>query len=442
MILKNMFKNKKVGIWGMGIVGKSALTYVQQYTPHIQILDIKKHDLPNSIVQTPDTTSAFLQHNDYIIASPGIPLHKYKQYHHKFITELDIYQATYTGISIAITGTLGKTTITSFVQQCTPHSIAAGNIGDAMLNIIRMQPQPSKVILELSSFQLHYAKNFKPQIAVLTNFYPNHLDHHKSEQEYFKAKCNIFKHQDHHSIALLPCNLLQKVQKTVELKSQILLFCSHQTCTSGNHQKHKTFFIKNNDIVCSKNQSPIFKDITQLPNITFAENWLIIAAILHLQNIPTANMLQLKPQPQEHRVEPVGTIKEAIFYNDSKSTVWQATLQALHNFNGQSCILFLGGLSKGADRTPLIQQLQHKNVTVIAFGKEAELIKKICDQFDIPCTNHQTLESAFEYCVTICNQVLHVLFSPAGSSFDLFKNYIERGNTFKKLVSKKINTIT
>ncbi|HSW76581.1 MAG TPA: NAD(P)-dependent oxidoreductase, partial [Candidatus Saccharimonadales bacterium] len=168
-------KNKKIGIWGLGIVGSSVLEYIKQFTNHIQILDSKSHATINVIVQTSQTIKKFLNDNDIIIPSPGIPLQAYqKKYGAKFICELDIFSSQIAQNNgpvktIAITGTVGKTSITHILQQCICNCVAAGNIGYAMLNVCNLQPQPEIVVLELSSYQLHYTKHFAPDMAIWTN---------------------------------------------------------------------------------------------------------------------------------------------------------------------------------------------------------------------------------------------------------------------------------
>lgn len=425
-----MFNNKKIGIWGFGVVGKSAYNYLQQFSNQIQVLDKTKQELDCWIEQTDQSIISFLEHNDIILCSPGIKLHNYKQYHHKIITELDIFIQAFTETTIAITGTLGKTSITNLFEQYILNSIAAGNIGYPMLNILMHEQQPKSVILELSSFQLQHTKQFVPDIAIWTNFYPNHLDHHKSEQEYFEAKCNLFKQQTNNQIALLPCNLIERIQDHIATNATLFLFCT-QNCITHNYP---TFTIDQKNIYLD--DQIIFKNIDTLPSYTFHENWLMVIATLYLQNIPF-NTLKKNLIPQEHRLEKLGTYKGTTFHNDSKSTVWQATKQAIDALNDQSCALFLGGLSKGSDRTPLIKYLQNKPISVFAFGQEAHIIQNLCDQYSIPCQSYQTLDQALKSCL---KQPLpqNILLSPAGASFDLFINYVERGNHFKRLVNQLI----
>lgn len=424
--------NKKIGIWGLGIVGQSALKFVQQYTNHIQILDKKYYPEYNNLVQTPETIAHFLQNNDFIIASPGVALHDYAVYQDKFICELDLFASHYLGSSIAITGTVGKTTITSYLSQYIPNALAAGNIGLAMLDAINT---PAKTtILELSSYQLHYTQTFAPDIAILANFYPNHLDHHQSIEEYFAAKCNIFTYQLAHQIALIPAELLEKIQNIISIKSKIYLFAQQEPTVCA----YPTFYIKDDNLVLQQNseQVIIYKNIHTLPDSTFLQNWIIILATLYLNKINLNTIDFYTVQPQEHRVEFVRNINNTVIYNDSKSTIWQSTLSAISKFPHKKIALFLGGLSKGTDRAPLIQQLDKDLITVFTFGHEAQQLSQLCKQNNISYFISQDLDQAVQLFMLHQSQFDILLFSPAGSSFDLFKDYKDRGNYFKQLMNR------
>lgn len=429
------FKNKKIGIWGFGLVGKSAYDFIQQSPCSIQILDKQCQANPHWIKETESSITNFLENNEIIITSPGIPLHQYQKFKDKFITELDILAQQYQGSTIAITGTLGKTSITHAIQHCIPNSIAAGNIGYPMLTAAFQSPLPKKLILELSSFQLQYIKTFAPDIAIWTNFYPNHLDHHLNENEYFRSKCNIFKNQKENQVAIASCNLIQRIQNTININSKIFLTCNHH-CKS---HSYPTFYIQNNNIVLSSQEATkiIFHDIKKLLNFTYIENWIQIIAAIYLSETDLKNLTKrLNSIPaQEDRLEKIVTYNGTTFYNDSKSTVWQATQQAVESLGNKPCALFLGGISKGTDRSNLIAYLAKKPITVFAFGKEAELLQSLCNKHNVTCIPSPTLEEALQKCM---NKPLppNILFSPAGASFDLFKNYHHRGTFFKDLVHK------
>jgi len=426
--------NKKIGIWGIGVVGQSVLQYVQRYSSDIQILDKKTHATIPTIIQTPETVKMFLEHNDFIIPSPGIALHNYAAYQHKFISELDLFADEFKGHSIAVTGTVGKTTITSFISDYIPHALAAGNIGHAMLRVITMEPIPTSVVLELSSYQLHYTTTFAPDLAIWTNFYPNHLDHHTCVEEYFQAKCNIFKYQTADQIALIPIELINNIQTHIDIKSKIYLFATDKPTTPT---KYPTFYREGNNLILHDQQKAIiiYNSINTLPNVTFTQNWIIILAALYLSKINLQQCDFQRLTPQEHRVEFVRNFHNIAIYNDSKSTIWQSTKSAIERFPSKRIALFLGGLSKGTDRTPLIQFLTTQKVTVFAFGKEAETLGAACKQHNVACVTTPTLQEAMDEFQKQHTNFDILLFSPAGSSFDLFKDYKDRGDHFKKIVS-------
>lgn len=426
-------KNKKIGIWGFGVVGVSVFNYVKKITNYVQILDKKPHETMVTILQTPESIQKFLDENDYIVPSPGIPLHDYESYYHKFICELDIFASEYHESTIAITGTAGKTTITDFIAQLIPNSIAAGNIGFAMLDALKLNPQPKTVVLELSSYQLQYAHDFAPDIAIWTNFFPNHLDHHKNIDEYFQSKCNILKFQKSNQKAIIAHELLNDVQRVIDYQGTLYTYSlkKPKNCIIP------TFYIQNNNLVLWQNNKTtiIFKNSNYLPRTTFLINWIVILATLYLkkENISALNFTKLTQQP--HRVELVGTYQNVKIYNDSKSTIWESTQQALTLFPNKKIALIIGGMSKGADRSPLFKFIaEQKNITSFIFGKEKAMLTLFCRNHKLSYFEAETLEELLNI-FKIHHQNFDVLlFSPAGSSFDQFKNYQDRGNIFKKLL--------
>lgn len=449
----NNFTDKKIGIWGFGVVGKSALTYFDQLpVAKIDILDKKEITLPKAVhhvtahVQSNRSIQQFLHDNDLIVVSPGIPLHDYQDFRDKFISELDLYQAHTTWSTIAITGSLGKTSITHLLtlilQKMDIHACAAGNIGYAMLNLIS-NPQNAcdTIVLELSSFQLQQSKNFAPDLAIITNLYENHLDHHTNMQEYFLAKAQIFLHQNTNQQALLPLYLLPEISTIHPIQPGWIFFSPKKIELQESISYHGATMYYLNDRKIYKiidNQIHVIFDLAHLPDITFDENWLIIIAALDTRHLPLQHLANIaqKLEIPDHRLQKIGSWHESHFYNDSKSTVWQATLQAVESIEKQSNVpikLFVGGLSKGADRTQLFENLQYKNIEVFAFGHEAQSIKNICKTLKIPCQAHSNLDESWQACLTSITTPSNILFSPGGSSFDLFTDYKARGQKFVQL---------
>lgn len=434
---KYNFKNKKVGVWGAGIVGQSAINFFLQNASKIQLLTDKYIEKINpqvqQILQNPKSIKQFWRDNDYILSSPGIPLHNYTHFSNKIITEADVLQQEYKNPIFAITGTAGKTTVTHILQRIFDRyrpTIAAGNIGYPMLDLLTKKHEEKLAVIELSSFQLQHTKKFAPDLAIITNFFGNHLDYHKSEDEYYQAKTNIFAQQNQSQKTLLPPSFIKN--KSIK-KGNLYTFSKDAIQKEG--AQH--FYIERNKIIFASRLKKIeICDTTKLPTYTFPENWLIIIATLHLNNITVDDKLydflhQLSLP--EHRLAPICTINGSIFYNDSKSTTWQSTVKAIDQIK-KPISLFLGGLSKGVDRAPLIDKISKtKNIIVFAFGKESEQIKKMCKAKNITTYSAPTLEKSFQQCMKNINTSRSILFSPGGSSFDLFKNYKERGKAFKKL---------
>lgn len=362
-------------------------------------------------------------------------------YKEKWVTELDIFPDLWKKEIIAITGSLGKTTITSLsaqiLQKYNLHAQAIGNIGYPMLEFAQHQNNTDLAVVELSSFQLSHAQNFAPDIAIWTNLYENHLDYHSSFDEYAQAKKNICAHQTSTQTAILHADLEHYIQNPIQKIHWVCNTKKQATDLALQNPTHFSWYIdkEKNITLLHKNISTVFCNLNHLSSITFSENWLFICAMLYAKNLKVASLpdhIQNITLP-EHRLKSIATVANKTFYNDSKSTVWQATYKALQTLQNQKTILFFGGISKGVDRAPFFALLDPKIHTVYAFGKEAEEIKNSCISNNIPCISFTTLDKAFEKCIQetyACN----VLFSPGGASYDLFENFEHRGNYFQTLV--------
>lgn len=424
-------KNNTIGIWGFGRVGKAAASFFHHRGARVIIYDDNASQLTNSSYLTAPSIQALFNTVDYVLPSPGIDIRPYYAlYPGRWLCEVDLMQAYFKKPIIAITGSVGKTTTTyllaHLLKQHNIKAIAAGNIGMPMLEIIDQQDVLDMAVLELSSFQLEYAQSFAPHLALWTNLYPNHLDRHESMEGYFTAKLPIVSHQQKNQLALVPSYLREQLI-TYNFKNNLSFFSKECSASS-------TFCLDSqyNELHHHPSQTSISLD--SFPATTFPQNWLVIWASFYLLNILYQTTSAFTIPALEHRLEIVAEINGITFYNDSKSTTPTSTLAALEQFKTKHILLFLGGLSKGIDRTPLIEALQSYKIEVFCFGKEAHIIKALCDTFTIPCRDFANLEDAFAASTKLFNRDDCILFSPSGSSYDLFKNYEERGATFKKLV--------
>ncbi|MCX5922026.1 MAG: UDP-N-acetylmuramoyl-L-alanine--D-glutamate ligase [Candidatus Dependentiae bacterium] len=438
--------HKKIGIWGLGATGKSAISYFRGLGYELAVIDQKtlspdEQELlrgTHSAFYTQDNIETFLQTYDVILPSPGIDIRPYVTRSNTWLNELDIFYSAWKKPIIAITGSIGKTTITHLLSKLLKHNAVqvatGGNIGTPMLDLLAQKDESDMVLLELSSFQLEQCKEFAPDLAIWTNLYPNHLDRHGSEQEYLAAKAQIIAHQKDCQQALIPLNLKDCVHG-----SRIIHYFSAQLPTQEQLASlpatSKLFYIHNGAIVIYNNgtTTPIILCNT-LPTITFEENWLIMCSALTLLNQPLPEFDTIDLALPEHRLEKVATIHGVTFYNDSKSTTSQSTLAAVNALKNKPILLLLGGLGKGVDRSPLIADLKGQVKKIYCFGKEAEQLHAYCIEQGIPSAAFHNLDAAFAACVADMQPGDQVLLSPAGSSYDLFAHYIERGMYFKKLV--------
>lgn len=434
-------KNKKIGVWGMGRVGTAVCNFLYLHGYHIGCMDRKQLKKTFPVFSEQNKTDFFNAY-DVIIPSPGIDIRAdYKLLKKKLMPELELFVQFFHKPIISITGSVGKTTVTTLLSQLlSKHKkvVTGGNIGTALFDLIEKQTESEWAILELSSFQLEYCTTFAPKVAVITNINENHLDRHGTMHNYIRAKCTMIKHQKKNDITLVPFYLIGEIQK---ITTKNIYYFSKQKLTKYEKEKLKKgdglFFLNENILYYQKNNiTKVLYDTSALPSFTFNENWLIIIALFQLLNIDYSNLNQdaqniLLPN---HRLELVKTIRGVDFYNDSKATTPAATRAAIEKLKHKPIILLLGGLSKGIDRALLIKEIKDNVKMVICFGKEAKNLYKLCEKYTIKSDEYPNLADALVAATNVAQKNDCILLSPAGSSFDLFQNYEHRGNYFKQLV--------
>lgn len=445
--------NKLIGIWGLGVVGESLVRYLvsiggsnlMAYDSKLTPERLASLQLP-LCVQVVDKLEDFLAQADLIIPSPGVNLTNYQAYASKFISEVDFFFERWQKPIIAITGTLGKTTlttqITELLQKLNVAAVAGGNIGPAMCDLLNpdldFDHRGAQVaIVELSSFQLEYDRQFAPDLAILTNFYPNHLDRHQTMVAYLEAKLQIFKYQNSDQAALVPLELLASLPRVT---SQLYAF-SLQAPVSLPKNCLGVFYLQDQQIKLWTNAgTSSVLDLADLQIATHQINLVILGAVVYLwglqAQLKALAPIQVKAQI-EHRLEMFHTCNQIDFYNDSKSTVAQATLAAVTRLQGRPTILILGGLGKGVDREPLIAQLVGQVKMIICFGGEASSLGQYCQKYQVPSLVFSDLEQVVLALVNLAQSGDQILLSPAGASFDLFANYVARGREFKRLIRER-----
>lgn len=433
---KEKLTTSKIAIIGLGVSNLPLLEYLYNLSCDVTIFQDNKLEIDISKYNYPIHYGLKeLKGFDIIFRSPGcLPSREELQEEISrgayVTTEVaEVVRLTPSKV-IGITGSDGKTTTTTLINLVLKangyNTYLGGNIGTPLFTQIENMKEDDIVALELSSFQLMDMKT-SPEIAVITNISPNHLDKHKDYEEYIKAKENIFRNND----GILVLNYDNEVTNKITSSREIRYF-SKETTTNA-------FYIHENNIYF---QGKLIIDTSQL-QIKGLHNYenicACLSAIYDMIDLDTSVKAITDFKGVEHRIEFVREINGVKWYNDSVSSSPTRTIAGLNSFK-EKIVLIAGGYDKNLDYTPLAEPILKKVSKLILFGNtkdkiyQAVINKKKEESLDIYICN--TLEEV----VSIAHQVSIpkeiVLFSPASASFDMFKNFADRGKQFKDLVNK------
>lgn len=441
----------RIGIWGYGISGRSFLNYLTLAGyRHLSVYD--DNDIPEATVAllskdgipvyTREQKKAFISAADRIAISPGV-IYQGAVQPEMLISEIQLFQTVWTGHLIGITGTIGKTTITQSLTHLLKHSghnaYACGNIGIPLLSITNQTDTNAYAVAELSSFQLNLGLTNALRLAIFTNFYPNHLDHHSSIADYFQAKCRLLQSQIDAYTVLAPAQLIQNITEIIPHRPPYLWWSTERPPLDVRQamaaHNDRWYYYAQNRVWCEDKQRQYALETLPIIPGSYQENALITYSALHALNkkIPTQAWSTI--QLPEHRCAKIRTVSDITFYNDSKATIPEATIAAIAPHGKEQLVLFWGGLSKGVDRSRITMHLAQRTRLMVCFGAEADQLSSWCQQAGGSAIRCATLEEAIrDYWHNHAQAGDSVLFSPGGSSYDLFKNFEERGRSFCNLV--------
>ncbi|SES73104.1 UDP-N-acetylmuramoyl-L-alanine--D-glutamate ligase [Anaerobranca gottschalkii] len=377
---------------------------------------------------------------EFIVKNPGISLEiPFIQYALSLgipvISDIELINSLNTAPLVAITGTNGKTTVTSFIghlfAKANYKEAVGGNIGISIAESI-YKKDLDIIIAEVSSFQLECTFNFKPYVSVITNFSPDHLDRHKTFENYINQKKKIFLNQDDNDHTVL--NFDNKICRDIssETKGNLYWFSAEREVPQGAYIEGNDIYWKRGsykELICSAEIINILGNFNR-ENILAG---VIVGKIFNLSNevitegIRTFNGV-------EHRLEFVGEINGVKYYNDSKATNSDSTIKALEAFK-EPVTLLLGGYDKGEDFWALVQKVKEKCKKVILFGATGERIRGFLNKVEYRNYYHvKTFEEAVFLAKEKANPGEIVLLSPACASWDEFQNFEQRGRFFKELI--------
>ena len=442
-----MFENKKVLILGLARSGYSAALTLKKLNCEIIVNDIRLESELNQnhviALKKMNIKCIFGSHPDnlidksfdYLIKNPGIRNdHKYvlmaNELNIPVINEVELaYNLLPAGVKIvSITGSNGKTTTTTLTYNLLKKAdlpvYLAGNIGYPICSILDKVKSGDIIVTEISCQQLANIDKFKPNIALLTNLSPAHIDFFGNYDKYKEIKIKLFKNQTKEDLAILNLDDLDSLKYEKDIKSQKKYFSINEKTDSylkDNKFYYQNEFIMKRDLMFLKGNH----------NVSNALGAIIIAKQFHVSNEVIEDVLK-NFKGVEHRLEYVDTVNNITFYNDTEATNIKCTQIALSSFQNP-IILFLGGLERGQNFDDLKDYLNNVKI-IIAIGECRERVVDFANKNNIECYSFEWLKDGFKKCVQVAKPNDVVLLSPASASWDQYKECEERGTEFKNLV--------
>ena len=422
------FKSPSVLILGFGKEGQSTYNFIRRFYPDKKIAIADKRELKindeNVTLHTGDNYLDFINDYDLVMQSPGISLRSVNLAQNTEITgQMDLFLRFAECVKIGITGTKGKTTTTTLVYNIVKASgkkcALIGNIGVPVFESLD-ETDGLVAVIEMSCHQLEFAKA-SPQIAIMTNVYPEHLDHYNGFEGYVNAKFNIVKNQTENDYFIF--NDDQEEMKNLidfdSIKSNLLPVSRIE---DDEFLKHLTTL--NENLKGSHTHQDIFFAVKA-------------ARCIGIDDEAIKNGVKAFEQIA-HRLEKVGSWREITFYNDSIATIPYAVMCGVTALEKVDTLIF-GGMDRGIDYSGFITDLNESNIkNLIGLPETGEMI--INELKKVDCTKNMvvvdTMDEAVEAAYKFTEKGKICLFSPAASSYNRYRNFEEKGNHYKNLIKE------
>jgi len=440
-------RNKKITVIGMGRSGVASANFLADREAQVTLIDQKeRQDLEEAVhqlnpsVQTRFGSSTLAGNEDLIILSPGIDINApflkpAVQRGVPIWSEVELACRFASSPIIAVTGTNGKSTTTTLIgkilQAGGKSVLIGGNIGIPFISLVD-QKGPDFLVLEISSFQLEAIESFRPKISVVLNITPDHLDRHKTMAAYIRLKEKICKNQTENDYLIL--NQGDPNSKNLGQSSlvQKLFFSATGSVETGVFLRENALMIRRNRTVKEVCRLDALKQVMQWQ----VENVLAATLACSLLEIPLKIIAETLKQftGLEHRMEWVRTYRGIDFVNDSKGTNVGAVQKSLESLS-RPVVLIAGGKDKESDFLPLKQVLKQKVKHLILIGEARPKFRQILNG-SLNYEEANSMEEAVHKAAGNAESGDVVLLSPACASFDMFRNYEDRGDQFKSIVHR------
>lgn len=416
---------------------RGAQVFVSEIKAEVELSILRQRGIP---FETGGHTDRLLD-NDLVILSPGIPLNspivqKIRSKGIPVLSELEVASWFCRAPIIAITGSNGKTTTTALLgeifSRASRERIVAGNIGSPFSDWVEKVDERGVAILEVSSFQLEGIKNFKPKLSILLNITPDHLNHHRSFEDYVSAKSRIMQNQDENDFIVynMDDRLVTRIVSQASSRAKRVPFSLQREVDYGGFLKEDHLILRLND---QEERLISIKEIKLLGQHNLY-NSLASALAAKIFEIPLEAIREGTRgfSGLEHRLEFVREVKGVKFINDSKATNVAAVWYALQSFQ-RPIILIAGGRDKGGDYLKLRKLVSQRVKRLILIGEAKAKIRKALGSYT-EVKEAPNLEEAVKEAYGAAQKGDVVLLSPACASFDMFRDFEDRGNKFKQFV--------
>lgn len=455
-LYKEKIAGKKAAVLGFGISNRPLAKTLAKWGADVTVFDRKNEEEFQSISEYKDIGIKFslgqgyldnLKGFDVIFRTPGmrfdIPeILRELDNGAELASEMEVFMETCPAKIYAVTGSDGKTTTTTLVYEILKQEgyncYLGGNIGTPLIDKVEEIGADDKVVLELSSFQLLTMKN-SPNVAIITNISPNHLDIHKSMEEYIDAKKNIFRYQSGNDRIVLNYDNLITRSCIPEVNGRLVLFSIKGECSTGTFLRGNTIIYREGDM----EREIMYIDDIKLPGMHNVENYMAaISAVI--PEVSTESIINVARNFSgvEHRNEFVRTVNGVSFYNDSIGSSPTRTTATIKSFK-RKVILIAGGYDKKLSYDELGETIHNNVKSMVLMGNTADKIEKAYFDYvknakldPIPVVRVTNMEEAVNEAYKLAASGDIVVLSPASASFDLYANFMERGNHFKEIVRK------
>ena len=435
------FANKKVLVLGLAKSGESAARLLDKLGAIVTVNDGKPFEenpaaqslLEEGIkVVTGGHPLELLDEDfEWMVKNPGIPYNNpmvMRALEKKIpvITEVELAYLISDAPIIGITGSNGKTTTTTMIAEVLTaggqNGLLSGNIGFPASQVAQDAGETDTLVMELSSFQLMGIETFHPEIAVITNLMPTHLDYHGSFEEYVAAKWNIQKNMTASDYVIL--NFNQDLAKELAKKTaaKVIPFSTQEKVDGA---------YLDGGVLTFRGEAIMKASELGVPGSHNVENALATIAVAKLRGIDNKVIKETLAHfgGVKHRLQYVGEINQVKFYNDSKSTNILATQKALSGFDNSKVILIAGGLDRGNEFDELVPDIKGLKKMVI-LGESAARVKRAADQAEVDYLDASDIRDATRKAFSVAEPGDIVLLSPANASWDMYKNFEVRGDEF------------